>query len=168
MRGYSPQQGWGRAGQTLAVRAGLGALAAEPSAPGGTPALAPLQTVPTEELHSIRGELSQIKAQVDRLLENLEHMGQQRDQLPTGGPGHIPGKFQLFPLRRVPGGGTWGPALGCLQGSFLPSQGVLSPTPSACSRGLETPWLLGCSMNPPTQQLPRGRAVSQPMPILSS
>ncbi|XP_040489508.1 uncharacterized protein LOC103673565 isoform X1 [Ursus maritimus] len=49
----------------------------------------------TEELHSIRGELSQIKAQVDRLLENLEHMDQQRDQLPggtppTGGPGHIP------------------------------------------------------------------------------
>ncbi|XP_038394269.1 RNA-binding Raly-like protein isoform X1 [Canis lupus familiaris] len=46
--------------------------------------------LPTEELHSIRGELSQIKAQVDRLLENLEHMGQQRDQLPTGGPGHTP------------------------------------------------------------------------------
>ncbi|XP_072587637.1 RNA-binding Raly-like protein isoform X2 [Vulpes vulpes] len=46
--------------------------------------------LPTEELHSIRGELSQIKAQVDRLLENLEHMGQQRDQLPTGGLGHIP------------------------------------------------------------------------------
>ncbi|XP_034880684.1 heterogeneous nuclear ribonucleoproteins C1/C2-like [Mirounga leonina] len=36
----------------------------------------------TEELHSIRGELSQIKAQVDRLLENLERMDQQRDQLP--------------------------------------------------------------------------------------
>ncbi|XP_040489509.1 uncharacterized protein LOC103673565 isoform X2 [Ursus maritimus] len=57
----------------------------------------------TEELHSIRGELSQIKAQVDRLLENLEHMDQQRDQLPggtppTGGPGHIPSELQLFPL----------------------------------------------------------------------
>ncbi|KAF6288474.1 hypothetical protein mRhiFer1_009184 [Rhinolophus ferrumequinum] len=36
----------------------------------------------TEELHSIRGELSQIKAQVDRLLESLERMDQQRDQLP--------------------------------------------------------------------------------------
>ncbi|XP_032710511.1 heterogeneous nuclear ribonucleoprotein C-like [Lontra canadensis] len=48
----------------------------------------------TEELHSIRGELSQIKAQVDRLLENLECMDQQRDQLPGGtptvDPGHIP------------------------------------------------------------------------------
>lgn len=86
----------------------MGALAAAPSAPGGTPALAPLQTVPTEELHSIRGELSQIKAQVDRLLENLEHMGQQRDQLPTGGPGHTPSKFQLFPLQRVaPGVLPW-------------------------------------------------------------
>ncbi|XP_063103724.1 heterogeneous nuclear ribonucleoprotein C-like isoform X2 [Cavia porcellus] len=34
----------------------------------------------TEELHSIRGELSQIKAQVDRLLESLEHMDQHRAQ----------------------------------------------------------------------------------------
>lgn len=57
-----------------------------PPGPGGTPALAPLQTVQTEELHSIRGELSQIKAQVDRLLENLEHMDQQRDQLPGRTP----------------------------------------------------------------------------------
>ncbi|XP_047385598.1 heterogeneous nuclear ribonucleoproteins C1/C2-like isoform X2 [Sciurus carolinensis] len=37
----------------------------------------------TEELHSIRGELSQIKAQVDSLLESLEHMDQQRDH-PAG------------------------------------------------------------------------------------
>ncbi|XP_044902770.1 RNA-binding Raly-like protein isoform X3 [Felis catus] len=49
----------------------------------------------TEELHSIRGELSQIKAQVDRLLETLERMDQQRDQLlgqapPTGGPACTP------------------------------------------------------------------------------
>lgn len=36
----------------------------------------------TEELHSIRGELSQIKAQVDRLLESVERMDQQRDRLP--------------------------------------------------------------------------------------
>ncbi|KAM7059550.1 uncharacterized protein WM277_006148 isoform 2-T2 [Molossus nigricans] len=35
-----------------------------------------------EALNLIRGELSQIKAQVDRLLESLEHMDQQRDQLP--------------------------------------------------------------------------------------
>ncbi|XP_077612430.1 uncharacterized protein LOC144225138 [Crocuta crocuta] len=47
----------------------------------------------SEELYSIRRELNQIKAQVDRLLENLERMDQQRDQLPgqgppTGDPGH--------------------------------------------------------------------------------
>lgn len=66
------------------MRAGGGAQAAESSVLPAwwAPALAPLQTVQTEELHSIRGELSQIKAQVDRLLENLECMDQQRDQLP--------------------------------------------------------------------------------------
>ncbi|KAM3828816.1 RNA-binding Raly-like protein [Vipera latastei] len=36
-----------------------------------------------EELHSIKGELSQIKAQVDNLLESLNRMDQQREQ-PTG------------------------------------------------------------------------------------
>ncbi|XP_037671866.1 heterogeneous nuclear ribonucleoprotein C-like 2 [Choloepus didactylus] len=49
-------------------------------------------TVRTEELCSIRGELTQIKAQVDSLLEHLERMDQQGDQpavqpLPGGGPG---------------------------------------------------------------------------------
>ncbi|XP_031197309.1 heterogeneous nuclear ribonucleoprotein C-like isoform X2 [Mastomys coucha] len=34
----------------------------------------------TEELDFIRRELSKIKAQVDRLLESLESMEQQRDQ----------------------------------------------------------------------------------------
>ncbi|XP_069312667.1 RNA-binding Raly-like protein [Eulemur rufifrons] len=37
----------------------------------------------TEELRSIRGELSQIKAQVDSLLQHVERMDQQRDQ-PAG------------------------------------------------------------------------------------
>ncbi|XP_070118153.1 RNA-binding Raly-like protein isoform X1 [Equus przewalskii] len=36
----------------------------------------------TKELYSIRGELSQIKAQVDCLLESLERMHQQREQHP--------------------------------------------------------------------------------------
>lgn len=36
-----------------------------------------------EELHSIKGELSQIKAQVDSLLESLDRMDQRRE-LPTG------------------------------------------------------------------------------------
>ncbi|XP_065754468.1 RNA-binding Raly-like protein [Phocoena phocoena] len=43
-----------------------------------TPKIKPVQT---EELHSIRGELSQIKAQVDHLLDSVERMDQQRDQL---------------------------------------------------------------------------------------
>ncbi|XP_032925547.1 RNA-binding Raly-like protein isoform X1 [Catharus ustulatus] len=34
-----------------------------------------------EELHSIKGELSQIKAQVDSLLESLDRMGQRRERL---------------------------------------------------------------------------------------
>ncbi|KAM9192126.1 uncharacterized protein PS065_019583 [Dugong dugon] len=41
----------------------------------------------TEELHPIMGELSQIKAQVDSLLESLECMDQQRDQ-PAGTKDH--------------------------------------------------------------------------------
>ncbi|XP_074824461.1 RNA-binding Raly-like protein isoform X2 [Natator depressus] len=35
-----------------------------------------------EELHSIKGELSQIKAQVDSLLESLDRMDQRRERLP--------------------------------------------------------------------------------------
>lgn len=34
-----------------------------------------------EELHSIKGELSQIKAQVDSLLESLDRMDQRRERL---------------------------------------------------------------------------------------
>ncbi|TRZ25893.1 hypothetical protein HGM15179_001240 [Zosterops borbonicus] len=41
--------------------------------------MAPLPTVQAEELHSIKGELSQIKAQVDGLLESLDCMDQQRE-----------------------------------------------------------------------------------------
>ncbi|XP_044788192.1 uncharacterized protein LOC102397317 isoform X2 [Bubalus bubalis] len=40
----------------------------------------------TEELHCLRGELSHIKAQVDRLLEHVELMEQRRDQLPGQAP----------------------------------------------------------------------------------
>lgn len=62
----------------------------------------------TKELHSIRGELSQIKAQVDCLLESLERMHQQREQHPGQapprvGPGHALSGLQLFLLLRVPG-----------------------------------------------------------------
>uniref|UniRef100_A0A8D0FF77 Uncharacterized protein n=1 Tax=Strix occidentalis caurina TaxID=311401 RepID=A0A8D0FF77_STROC len=49
---------------------------------------APLPAVRAEELHSIKGELSQIKAQVDSLLESLDRMDQRRERLETvrGGP----------------------------------------------------------------------------------
>ncbi|XP_021112366.1 uncharacterized protein LOC101718980 [Heterocephalus glaber] len=71
-----------RLGGSSAVTAGLGALGAMLLAlvasagtnPGPSPA------VRTEELRSIRGKLSEIKAQVDRLLESLEHMDQRRAQ----------------------------------------------------------------------------------------
>ncbi|XP_068811605.1 RNA-binding Raly-like protein isoform X2 [Struthio camelus] len=39
-----------------------------------------------EELHSIKGELSQIKAQVDSLLESLDRMDQRRDRLSVSVP----------------------------------------------------------------------------------
>ncbi|KAM6063860.1 RNA-binding Raly-like protein isoform 1-T1 [Theristicus caerulescens] len=42
---------------------------------------APLPAVRAEELHSIKGELSQIKAQVDSLLESLDRMDQRRERL---------------------------------------------------------------------------------------
>lgn len=71
--------------------------------------MAPLPAVRTEELHSIRGELSQIKAQVDSLLESLEHMDQLRDrsagQAPKGGPRPCSQQAPAFPASedgRVP------------------------------------------------------------------
>lgn len=48
---------------------------------------APLPTVRAEELHSIKGELSQIKAQVDSLLESLDRMDQRRERLAGEGMG---------------------------------------------------------------------------------
>lgn len=72
-----------------------------PPEPGGAQTLAPLPTVQTEELHSIRGELSQIKAQVDHLLETVDRMDQQMDQLPgqtppSVGPGHTLSRLRFF------------------------------------------------------------------------
>lgn len=98
----------------------------------GTPAPAPLHTVQTEELHSIRGELSQIKAQVDRLLETLERMDQQRDQLlgqapPTGGPACTPSELQLCPLLKVPGGMAPGILLSICRAPSCPPQGLVVP-----------------------------------------
>lgn len=52
--------------------------------------MAPLPTVQAEELHSIKGELSQIKAQVDGLLESLDCMDQQREHFMGEGTGCRP------------------------------------------------------------------------------
>lgn len=116
------------------MRAGPGAWAALPSASWacGTPAPAPLHTVQTEELHSIRGELSQIKAQVDRLLETLERMDQQRDQLlgqapPTGGPACTLSELQLCPLLKVPGGMAPGVLLSICRAPSCSPQGLVVP-----------------------------------------
>lgn len=111
----------------------------------------------TKELYSIRGELSQIKAQVDCLLESLERMHQQREQHPGQapprvGPGHVLSRLQLFLFLRVPG------ALRVLDLLFL-SAGLLPaswsalpppppPTPSGCSCGLRTLVASGLSYHP--------------------
>ncbi|XP_030685207.1 uncharacterized protein LOC115838598 isoform X3 [Nomascus leucogenys] len=53
-------------------------VASVPNGPPGT-ATSPLgRKIPTEELHDIQGELQQIKAQVDSLLQSLECMDQQQ------------------------------------------------------------------------------------------
>ena len=62
------------------LRRGLSRMACRPAAPGGI-LMAPLPAVRAEELHSIKGELSQIKAQVDSLLESLDRMDQRRERL---------------------------------------------------------------------------------------
>lgn len=54
--------------------------------PGGILTV-PLSAVRAEELHSIKGELSQIKAQVDSLLESLDRMDQRRERLAGDGMG---------------------------------------------------------------------------------
>ncbi|XP_005403523.1 PREDICTED: heterogeneous nuclear ribonucleoprotein C-like isoform X2 [Chinchilla lanigera] len=75
----------------LGVRSGCSPYKASRSRP-----LPPEQTkLQAEELHSIRGELSQIKAQVDRLLESLEHMDQHRAQaagIKDSDKNRVPGK----------------------------------------------------------------------------
>nr|XP_058135709.1 uncharacterized protein LOC131274303 isoform X1 [Dasypus novemcinctus] len=73
----------------------------------------------TEDLCSIRGELSQIKAQVDSLLESLEHMDQQRNKPAGHAP---PGEESHTGLVGQPVGG-WNPSQAAL---FLASQGTPS------------------------------------------
>ncbi|KAM9607404.1 uncharacterized protein ACIGJ3_021717 [Trichechus inunguis] len=80
MRGHGPRfQSWEQQSEPYHTEGDPG--------PVWAPTLAPLPTVQTEELHPIMGELSQIKAQVDSLLESLECMDQQRDQ-PAGMKDH--------------------------------------------------------------------------------
>lgn len=86
-------------------------------------ALCPRLQSRTEELHCLRGELSRIKAQVDRLLEHAELMEQQTDQLPgqalEAGP-----RLHSTGARFSTAEGTLGSSLGSpwLQGSSSPSR----------------------------------------------
>lgn len=58
-------------------------------------------TVRAEELHSIKGELSQIKERVDSLLESLERMDQRRERLSGEGcchAHHVQTPWRHFPF----------------------------------------------------------------------
>lgn len=57
-------------------------------------------TVRAEELHSIKGELSQIKERVDNLLESLERMDQRRERL--SGEGCCRARHVQTPWRHLP------------------------------------------------------------------
>nr|XP_020017210.1 uncharacterized protein LOC109684981 isoform X5 [Castor canadensis] len=106
--------------------------------------LAPRQMkpVPTEELHSIRRALSQIKAQVDSLLESLEHMDQQDDQ-PEGQVSNRPRphskQAQLFLFLNLPE--HQGSCLVLSLTTGLPYPEHTSPPLPLAVRLL---WLLGC------------------------
>lgn len=87
--------------------------------------MAPLPTVQAEELHSIKGELSQIKAQLDSLLESLDRMGQRREHLTGEGIGRRPSNTCVPAL-----GTSWAhmslsPELG-LRGTSLCAQDIQS------------------------------------------
>ncbi|XP_071423818.1 RNA-binding Raly-like protein isoform X1 [Pithys albifrons albifrons] len=60
---------------------GKGSLSPQPGTRSSTSSTAGRTKLRAEELHSIKGELSQIKAQVDSLLESLDRMDQRRERL---------------------------------------------------------------------------------------
>ncbi|XP_062448877.1 RNA-binding Raly-like protein [Rhea pennata] len=60
---------------------GKSSLSPQPGTRSSTSSVTGRTKLRAEELHSIKGELSQIKAQVDSLLESLDLMDQQRDRL---------------------------------------------------------------------------------------
>ncbi|KAF5919502.1 hypothetical protein HPG69_000101, partial [Diceros bicornis minor] len=85
----------------------------------------------TKELHSIRGELSQIKAQVDHLLESLEHMDQQREQRPgtenseeNRGPGSKGSSSRTTEPQQEPGGQRAHPEAHSSEDSTDPEEAV--------------------------------------------
>ncbi|XP_045389256.1 RNA-binding protein Raly-like [Lemur catta] len=84
----------------------------------------------TEELRSIRGELSQIKAQVDSLLLHVEHMDRQRDQ-PAGTKdseeNRGPGSEGSSNRRSEPRGQRASPEADSSQGSTDTEQAVKNP-----------------------------------------
>ncbi|GAB0195717.1 RNA-binding Raly-like protein [Grus japonensis] len=60
---------------------GKSSLSPQPGARSSTSSTPGRTKLRAEELHSIKGELSQIKAQVDNLLESLDRMDQRRERL---------------------------------------------------------------------------------------
>ncbi|XP_053934316.1 RNA-binding Raly-like protein [Cuculus canorus] len=60
---------------------GKSSLSPQPGSRSSTSSTAGRTKLRAEELHSIKGELSQIKAQVDSLLESLDRMDQRRERL---------------------------------------------------------------------------------------
>ncbi|XP_074865188.1 RNA-binding Raly-like protein isoform X2 [Carettochelys insculpta] len=64
---------------------------------GGSSAAVGRTKLRAEELHSIKGELSQIKAQVDSLLESLDRMDQRRER-PGGERGSKEGEEPSSPV----------------------------------------------------------------------
>ncbi|XP_026712784.1 RNA-binding Raly-like protein [Athene cunicularia] len=70
-----------KARRTHVGAGGKSSLSPQPGARSSTSSMTGRTKLRAEELHSIKGELSQIKAQVDSLLESLDRMDQRRERL---------------------------------------------------------------------------------------
>ncbi|XP_062448905.1 LOW QUALITY PROTEIN: RNA-binding Raly-like protein [Rhea pennata] len=70
-----------KARRTHVGAGGKSSLSPQPGMRSSTSSVTGRTKLWAEELHSIKGELSQIKAQVDSLLESLDRMDQRRDRL---------------------------------------------------------------------------------------
>ncbi|XP_062442327.1 RNA-binding Raly-like protein isoform X1 [Rhea pennata] len=75
-----------KARRTHVGAGGKSSLSPQPGTRSSTSSMTGRTKLRAEELHSIKGELSQIKAQVDSLLESLDRMDQRRDRLSVSVP----------------------------------------------------------------------------------